>query len=100
MQALLFDWDEHNQPKCEARVPVDQIEVMLAGNPSIYPDTAHSSEETRYLAIGTVDTVRWIFVAFTYRVYGGTRYIRPISARYMHQNEVNRYVEEAPNPDE
>ena len=29
-----------------------------------------------------------------HRVYGGTRYIRPISARYMHQNEVNRYVEE------
>ena len=97
---LLFDWDEHNQPKCEARVPVDHIEAMLAGNPSIYPDTAHSSEETRYLAIGTVDTVRWIFVAFTYRVYGGTRYIRPISARYMHQNEVNRYVEEATNTDE
>ena len=100
MQDLLFDWDEHNQPKCEARVPVDHIEAMLAGNPSIYPDTAHSSEETRYLAIGTVDTVRWIFVAFTYRVYGGTRYIRPISARYMHQNEVNRYVEEATNTDE
>src|SRR6266478_849174 len=46
MQDLLFDWDEHNQPKCEARVPVDHIEAMLAGNPSIYPDTAHSSEET------------------------------------------------------
>ena len=100
MQDLLFDWDEHNQPKCEARVPVDHIEAMLAGTPRIYPDAAHSSEETRYLAIGTVDTMRWIFVAFTYRVYGGTRYIRPISARYMHQNEVNRYVEEATNPEE
>src|ERR671928_202653 len=66
MHDLLFDWDEHNQPKCEARVPVDHIEAMLAGNPRIYPDAAHSSEETRYLAIGTVDTVRWIFVAFTY----------------------------------
>lgn len=74
MQDLLFDWDEHNQPKCEARVPLDHIEAMLVGNPRIYPDAAHSSEETRYLAIGTVDTVRWIFVAFTYRVYGGTRY--------------------------
>lgn len=100
MQDLLFDWDEHNQLKCEARVPVDHIEAMLVGNPRIYPDAAHSSEETRYLAIGTVDTVRWIFVAFTYRVYGGTRYIRPISARYMRQNEVNRYVEEATNPEE
>jgi uncharacterized DUF497 family protein len=100
MPDLLFDWDEHNQPKCAARVSVDHIEAMFAGNPRIYPDPAHSSEEIRYLAIGTVDIVRWIFVAFTYRVYGGTRCLRPISARYMHQNEVNRYVEEAPNPEE
>jgi uncharacterized DUF497 family protein len=34
---------------------------------------------------------------FTIRERGGRRYIRPVSARYMHQEEIDSY--EKDNPD-
>ncbi len=45
----------------------------------------------RFLAIGSSVKARHIFVAFTVRVLEGNRYIRPISARYMHQKEIEHY---------
>ena len=39
---------------------------------------------------------RPLFVAFTIRVKGRQRFVRPISARYMHAKEIESY--EAQNP--
>ena len=52
---------------------------------------AHSTVETRFLAIGRASSGRHVFLAFTWRERNGDRYIRPISARYMHAKEVRHY---------
>jgi uncharacterized protein len=48
------------------------------------------------IAIGQTEPGRPLFVAFTIRIKGRQRFIRPISARYMHANEIQSY--EAQNP--
>ena len=87
-----FDWDEGNQAKCQKHgVTLAEIESVFAGTPSIGPDAAHSTVETRFLAIGRASSGRHVFMAFTWRERNGARYIRPISARYMHAKEVQHY---------
>ena len=54
-------------------------------------DPAHSAIETRYLGIGKTATGRHVLIAFTYRTIGGERFIRPISARFMHAKEIQHY---------
>ncbi|GLQ54201.1 hypothetical protein GCM10010862_14600 [Devosia nitrariae] len=34
---------------------------------------------------------RYVFIAFTIREIEGAKHIRPISARYMHRKEIERY---------
>ena len=63
----------------------------------ILPDEAHSGVETRFKAIGKTGEGRHIFLVFTIRTKKGERYIRPISARYMHRKEVQHYEKENPN---
>ena len=63
----------------------------------ILPDEEHSLTEARFKAIGQTSAGRHIFLVFTIRENSGKRYIRPISARYMHQKEVLHYEED--NPD-
>ena len=63
----------------------------------ILPDTAHSTTEERLRAIGKTEAGRYVFLIFTVRERGEQKFIRPISARYMHQMEIDRYEEE--NPD-
>lgn len=53
----------------------------------VAPDVAHSGEETRFIAIGKTHAGRALFVAFTLR----NGWLRPISARYMHEKEVRKY---------
>jgi hypothetical protein len=62
----------------------------------ILPDQAHSLTETRFRAIGKTVTGRHIFLVFTIRDKQGKRYVRPISARYMHSKEVQHYEKENP----
>ncbi len=93
-----FDWDEGNSAKCQKHgVPADEIEAVFRNPYRLAPDAAHSSAETRFLAIGTGSGVRLIFLAFTLRVRGHETFIRPISARYMHRKEIEHY-EQAPPP--
>ncbi|MCC5602906.1 BrnT family toxin [Nostoc favosum] len=66
-------------------------EVLIA------PDIKHSSEEVRYFAIGVSNQKRLILVVFTFRVKGEETFIRPISARYMHQKEISKYEKDFPN---
>ncbi len=87
-----FDWDDGNWPKCGKHgVSLAEIEMMLSGQPAILPDLTHSQEETRFLAIGRTSEGRHVFVCFTIRERQGHRYVRPISARYMRQKEVEYY---------
>jgi uncharacterized protein len=86
-----FDWDAGNWPKCSKHgVSRAEIEALFSGECAIYPDPAHSRTERRSLAIGNVGN-RFVLVAFTFRRLGAKTLIRPISARYMHQKEVEHY---------
>ena len=87
-----FEWDKGNRDKCQKHgISVDALEPAFHQTLAIFPDPAHSQDEERFIAIGKTGEGRSIFVAFTLRQQGGETFIRPISARYMHQKEVDYY---------
>lgn len=87
-----FDWDEGNRDKCQKHgVTIKEIESVFMGTPAIGPDGAHSTAETRFLAIGRATSGRHVFLAFAWREREGGWFVRPISARYMHAKEVQHY---------
>ena len=91
-----FQWDTGNSRKCEKHgVSRREIEDLLtAGHFLISPDEWHSQEERRFCAIGRpAKSARHLFVIFTIREVCGDTLIRPISARYMHKQEIARYEE-------
>jgi len=90
-----FDWDRGNREKCRKHgVSLPEIESVLRNRPLVAPDPGHSHSEDRFIAVGRSAAGRPLFVAFTFRVRNGRRYVRPISARYMHQKEIARYEKE------
>lgn len=87
-----LDWDAGNRAKCQKHgVSIEEIEAMFAGEPRYSPDLAHSIVEQRYLATGRTTAGRALLVIFTVREYDGERFVRPVSARYMHAKEASRY---------
>ncbi len=95
MRVAGFDWDEGNRSKCQAHgVSHAAIESMFRSPIAVLPDPLHSKSEERFNAIGKSDAGRWIFVVFTLRTRRGKRFVRPISARYMHKKEVEHYEKE------
>lgn len=46
------------------------------------------------MAVGRDSRGRAVFVVFTIRIRDGRRLIRPLSARYMHQAEIEGYEAE------
>ncbi len=93
-----LEWDRGNRAKClQHGVSAEQIEFLFRGPVMILPDEGHSLTETRFRGIGRTAAGRHVFVVFTIREKKGKRYIRPISARYMHNQEVQHYEKE--NPD-
>ncbi len=87
-----LEWDDGNRAKCQGHgVSIEEIEAMFAGEPRYSPDTIHSIVEQRFLATGRTREGRALLVAFTVREHDGRRYVRPISARYMHAKEAARY---------
>lgn len=95
-----FNWDDGNRGKCRKHgVTVEEIEsAFRAGTLRIYPDPAHSTSETRFLGIGPVASGRHLLVAFTYREIEKQRFIRPISARFMHAKEIKHYEAQGKDP--
>jgi uncharacterized DUF497 family protein len=90
-----FDWDSANRSKCQKHgVPPSEVETLFRSDPLIAPDPKHSSEEDRMIAVGRTSTGRAIFVAFTLREKDGQRFIRTVTARYMHAREVKSFEEE------
>lgn len=98
MKLIGFDWDDGNTEKCRKHgVSTGEIETLFrSGSATVRPDPAHSQTETRYLGIGRTEAGRYLFVAFTFRIRPDGPYLRPISARYMHRKEVERYEEANP----
>lgn len=90
-----FDWDAGNRAKCTRHgVSIEEIESVFQSEVWVFPDVAHSDRETRLLGVGRTAASRFVFVAFTLRVRDGERWIRPISARYMHAKEISHYQAE------
>lgn len=88
-----FDWDDGNVAKCRKHgVSLAEIETLLLAGPAIAPDPGHSDEEDRFIAVGRNGAGRPLFVAFTIRTRNGLRLLRPVSARYMHAKESERYA--------
>jgi uncharacterized DUF497 family protein len=85
-----FDWDEGNWPKCSKHgVSRAEIEQVLLATPAVMPDP--HQDEPRMRAIGKTNAGRYVFLVFMLRLRDAKTQIRPISARYMHQKEIDHY---------
>jgi len=74
--------------------PIPPIEQFFRlENIKVAPDLNHSQLEERFLAVGQDGEGRHLFIVFTFRTKNDLNYIRPISARYMHKREIERYEE-------
>jgi hypothetical protein len=90
MRITGFDWDSGNWPKCGKHgVSREDIEQVLLGDPAVMADPYPS--EPRMRAIGKTSDGRYVFLVFLLRDVAGKTTLRPISARYMHQKEVDHY---------
>ncbi len=95
MQIAGFDWDDGNRSKCQKHgVSQAAIESVFRGSIAVLPDPLHSKSEERFKAIGKSNDDRWIFLVFALRTRRGKRLVRPISARFMHNKEVEHYEKE------
>ena len=91
MQFEGFEWDSGNLPKCLGHgVSLEEIAALFAGKMFLVRDAEINGE--RWMHGFGKARGRWIFCAFTWR----GRRIRPVSVRYMHSKEVERYVKEIP----
>ena len=73
------------ESKCQKYgLSIEQIETLFARGTRIAPDPKHSADEDRLIAVGRTSTGRPVFVAFTIRVKNNRRFIRPLTARFMH----------------
>jgi uncharacterized protein len=92
-----FIWDLGNSEKCKKHgVSLGEVEEVFSFYPlAVYEDPF--GEEQRFRAIGRNFAGRYIFVVYTIREIMSETYIRPISARYMHQKETEHYAKAAPS---
>ena len=89
-----FYWDAGNRAKCQKHgLSLDEIESVFSRRVLIVNDEANSEAERRFRAIGVTAGGRQAFIVFTLR---GKR-LRPLSARYMHRKEIERYEEDNAN---
>jgi len=85
-----FNWDDGNWPKCgKLGVSQEEVEQVLMGTPAVMSDP-HSAVP-RMRAIGKTTAGRYVFLVFMLRKINAKNTLRPISARYMHQKEIDHY---------
>jgi len=90
-----FDWNHGNLKKCQKHgVEIAEIESAFRQTMAVFPDPPHSQGEDRFIGIGKTQQGRSVFMAFTLRTHSDEVLICPISARYMHQKEVDHYEKE------
>ena len=85
-----FEWDGGNAPKIWERheVTPGEAEQVFFNRPLVaVGDEKHSSQESRFLALGQTDAGRRLMVVFTFRRTA----IRVISARDMSRRERREY---------
>ena len=88
-----FDWDEGNRTKCQKHgVSIAEIEGLFSGSVRVGPDAKHSVDEQRFRAMGVGGKGRHVFLVFTWRTKDGRRFLRPVSARYMHKQEIAKHA--------
>ena len=89
-----FDWDNGNSRKNEKHgVSMAEAEQVFFNAPLlVLDDSKHSTQETRFHALGKSDDNRLLHITFTLR-HAGEK-IRVISARSMHQKEREIYEKE------
>ncbi|AMJ61739.1 BrnT family toxin [Bosea sp. PAMC 26642] len=91
LQSLELEWDAGNWPKCAKHgLSQDDIQFVFRNDPGVFPARTATSE-WRYAAIGRVRSGSYDFIVFTVRGSTLDKLIRPISARYMHAEEVEYY---------
>lgn len=84
------EWDGGNWPKCGNHgVSQSEIEYVLKHSTIRVRDP--NPDEERFRTAGQTSEGRHVFVVYTYREYKSDVFIRPISARYMHEKEVKNY---------
>ncbi len=89
MKVAGFDWDDGNWPKCGKHgVSLEEIEQVLPGT-AVMPDP--HPDEPRLRAIGRTKAGRFVFLVFMLRQDDVQTLLRPISARFMHQKEIDHY---------
>ena len=90
MKTAGFDWDDGNWPKCGKHgLSRAEIEEVLLNTPAVMPDP--HPEEPRMRAIGKTSAGRYVFLVFMIRQFNDQFFLRPISARFMHQKEIDHY---------
>lgn len=91
-----FDWDSGNIGKCQKHgVSIAEIETLFENDDNfIGRDIAHSQIEERFNLVGRSQDGRMIFLVFTFRLRETTRLVRIVSARYMHNREIEDYEED------
>jgi uncharacterized DUF497 family protein len=95
MKLAGFDWDAGNWPKCGKHgVSREEIEEVFTGLPAIMADP-HLTEP-RQRAIGQTQAGRYVFVVFMFRESDQKTLLRSISARFMHQKEIDHYEKQNP----
>ena len=92
-----FEWDDGNRRHCQKHgLSQQQIEHFLQqDNLLVAPVVLHAREEERFLAIGRARMGKPMLAVFTLRRVDGSVRIRPISARYMHDKEAQKYEQES-----
>ena len=90
MKIAGFDCDDGNWPKCGKHgVSPEEIEQVLLGSPAVMSDP--QPDEPRMRAIGRTKAGRFVFLVFMLRQDDVKTLLRPISARFMHQKEIDHY---------
>ena len=94
MEVTGFDWDGGNWPRCGRHgVSREEIEQVLLGEPAVM--AAPFPGEPRMRAIGKTAAGRYVFLVFMLREIDGETKLRPTSARYMHQKEIDHYEDQS-----
>ena len=84
------EWDTGNWPKC-GKHGVSRGEVEYVVEQATLRVCDPNPNEERFRTAGQALSGRHVFVVYTYREYDDGVFIRPISARYMHEKEVKNY---------
>ena len=90
MKIAGIQWDGGNWPKC-GKHGVSRNEIEQAFNNMKIRSRDPNSAEDRFRTVYKTAEGRFVYIVFTHRKVDGSTFLRPISARYMHEKEVKQY---------